>query len=60
VRSEKTSSCGLEQLGKPEKGERQPLKSRYKATASEDSEDFMCALVTVIFAVTQRDSRTCL
>jgi hypothetical protein len=44
-------SWGRGQFRNPEEQERPPLKNGYQATASEDWEDFMCAVVTVIFEV---------
>jgi hypothetical protein len=39
----------------PEEGERLPLETAAKQTAREDWEDFMCAVVTVIFGVCESD-----
>jgi hypothetical protein len=36
------------------------FESRYEATTSEDLEEFMCAVMTVIFRVTHRDCRSSL
>jgi hypothetical protein len=41
---------GLGQFGNPEE-RTSAIESRYQVTASKDWEDFMCAVVTVIFGV---------
>jgi hypothetical protein len=58
VRREKLVAEVEESSGNPEEGATSAVGSRYQGMSSKDWEDFMCAVVPVVFGVCNSDCRS--